>query len=296
MGDAAGPTVAGLKKAKARGSGSDAAADSGFKSRVIDRLNAENTRDDVWKYLVLGALDSDQDLAAAISGDALEIKLKAQTKPRQAPRVAYLKSITVEGFRGIGKPATLDLPPGPGLTLVVGRNGSGKSSFAEALELLLTGDTFRWKGKRSKVWQRGLAQPPPPDGGDRGRVRRRGREGAAHHQRAMGGRGRPRRRRDHRADPRQAEDRPRSARLDGAARQLPALPFLQRARLDARRGPVEAVRRAGLDPRPRRAGRRAGAAGRGAQAPREGAEGSGRHARQHPPPPAADRRRPRASC
>jgi hypothetical protein len=54
----------------------------------------------------------------------------------------------------IGPEATLDLTPDPGLTLVVGRNGSGKSSFAEGLELLLTGDTYRWS-QRSKVWRDG---------------------------------------------------------------------------------------------------------------------------------------------
>ena len=48
----------------------------------------------------------------------------------------------------------LDLPTGPGLTLVVGRNGSGKSSFAEGLELLVTGDTYRW-ANRTKVWREG---------------------------------------------------------------------------------------------------------------------------------------------
>ena len=35
-----------------------------------------------------------------------------------------------------------------------GRNGAGKSSFAEAAELLLTGDNMRWSD-RSKVWQDG---------------------------------------------------------------------------------------------------------------------------------------------
>jgi DNA repair exonuclease SbcCD ATPase subunit len=54
----------------------------------------------------------------------------------------------------VGKQVTLELPPGPGLTLVIGRNGSGKSSFAEGLELLLTGQTYRWLD-RAKIWKDG---------------------------------------------------------------------------------------------------------------------------------------------
>jgi len=44
----------------------------------------------------------------------------------------------------------------PGLTVIAGRNGSGKSSFAEALELALTGETHRWKSSnaaRRKNWR-----------------------------------------------------------------------------------------------------------------------------------------------
>ena len=67
----------------------------------------------------------------------------------------YVSSITVEGFRGVGKAVTLSIPAGPGLVLIVGRNGSGKSSFAEGLELLLTGRNFRWEKPRAKVWQEG---------------------------------------------------------------------------------------------------------------------------------------------
>jgi recombinational DNA repair ATPase RecF len=75
-------------------------------------------------------------------------------RPLDGARSAYLRSVRVQGFRGIGPAVALDLTPGPGLTLVVGRNGSGKSSFAEAAELALTGANARWD-KRSKVWKDG---------------------------------------------------------------------------------------------------------------------------------------------
>jgi recombinational DNA repair ATPase RecF len=70
------------------------------------------------------------------------------------PVGAYITALEVEGFRGIGERARLELVPGPGLTLIIGRNGSGKSSFAEAMEVLFTGDNPRW-AKRSAVWREG---------------------------------------------------------------------------------------------------------------------------------------------
>ena len=45
---------------------------------------------------------------------------------------------------------------------MVGRNGSGKSSFAEALEVLLTGDLRRWE-KLSAVWHQGWRSMHHPD-------------------------------------------------------------------------------------------------------------------------------------
>ena len=75
----------------------------------------------------------------------------------------FLSNIKVSGFRGIGSTTKLDLHPAPGLTVVSGRNGSGKSSFAEALELALTGTSYRWR-ERQSLWSeswRNLHKPSP---------------------------------------------------------------------------------------------------------------------------------------
>jgi recombinational DNA repair ATPase RecF len=79
-----------------------------------------------------------------------------------AAKRAYLKTITAEGFRGIGPKITLTLQPGPGLTVVTGRNGSGKSSFAEAAELALTGENKRWSD-RTAVWKDGWRNLHAPE-------------------------------------------------------------------------------------------------------------------------------------
>src|SRR5258707_119924 len=142
-------------------------SDPVLSARVLDKLNKVAAgKDDAWKLLVLAALEGDQALADAIEAGAgpqkgktatttSKGKTKASKGPIAAePQVAYLRSITVEGFRGVGKQVSLELPPGPGLTLVIGRNGSGKSSFAEGLELLLTGQTYRWLD-RAKIWKDG---------------------------------------------------------------------------------------------------------------------------------------------
>ena len=54
----------------------------------------------------------------------------------------YLHTIGIEDFRTFGK-FRVEIPPGPGLTLVVGTNGLGKSSFFDALEWGLTGQVRR---------------------------------------------------------------------------------------------------------------------------------------------------------
>jgi recombinational DNA repair ATPase RecF len=81
------------------------------------------------------------------------------------PQEVFLTGLSVEGFRGIGKKVSVPLRPGAGLTVITGRNGSGKSSLAESIELLLTGDNARWADKKKnselrKGW-RNLHHPGP---------------------------------------------------------------------------------------------------------------------------------------
>ena len=123
---------------------------------LVARLSQDPKPDDERDMLVLAALDGPKALNGYLDSHAEPSRPEPlpEAEKNREPLGAYLKAITVEGFRGIGEKATLDLPPGPGLTLVVGRNGSGKSSFAEGLELLVTGESYRW-AKRAKVWQQG---------------------------------------------------------------------------------------------------------------------------------------------
>lgn len=110
------------------------------------------TTDDQIINLVLAALGGEEDVKRALAGEVVDVPDTPDIGERIPP--VYLQDITVSGFRGIGPEATLKISPGPGLTVVVGRNGSGKSSFAEGLEVLLTGESYRWEGK-TVVWKKG---------------------------------------------------------------------------------------------------------------------------------------------
>lgn len=136
--------------------GKTLAMESALLDVVFDRLVAHVGVSDEVRDIVLAACEGPDALSEQLSGEAPPRVATARSEVMDAaePAGAYLRSVNVEGFRGVGPATTLELEPGPGLTLVVGRNGSGKSSFAEALELLLTGDSWRWKG-RSQVWAEG---------------------------------------------------------------------------------------------------------------------------------------------
>ncbi|GGR73699.1 recombinational DNA repair ATPase RecF [Nocardioides luteus] len=99
-------------------------------------------------------------LAATVGPEALDAYLDYGTAPDVDVSAAegpsktdgtFLTSVEVEGFRGIGETTQVNIAPRPGLTIIAGRNGSGKSSMAEALELVLTGSTYRWAAKSSSI-------------------------------------------------------------------------------------------------------------------------------------------------
>lgn len=124
----------------------------GVREAVRERLLVDAASERT-THIVLAALDGQSELDALLGAGVVPSALLSPAEQPE-PRGAYITSVSVEGFRGVGERATLELNPGPGLTLVIGRNGSGKSSFAEALEVLFTGDSPRW-AKRSAVWREG---------------------------------------------------------------------------------------------------------------------------------------------
>jgi recombinational DNA repair ATPase RecF len=117
---------------------------------LLNRASEENALSERAQLVVLGALMGDNALDDMLAGD-IEAAPAAAINAEMAPSRAFLKSIAVEGFRGVGPRAVLPLNPAPGLVVIAGRNGSGKSSFAEALEIALTGDSYRWR-KKSRQW------------------------------------------------------------------------------------------------------------------------------------------------
>lgn len=118
--------------------------------------------------VILEMLGDDSGIAEDVRDAVLEVLAEVvgdiKDDTESAVTQTYLSSISVVGFRGVGRQARLDLFSAPGLTVVSGRNGSGKSSFAEALELALTGTSYRWHNKQSTLWTeswRNLHHPDP---------------------------------------------------------------------------------------------------------------------------------------
>jgi energy-coupling factor transporter ATP-binding protein EcfA2 len=130
-------------------------ANDTLKNDVLAAADADESLSERARLAVLAALEDPDVLSEALGGGAaspqLVSSLTAADNSSEEPVGAYLASITVSGFRGIGPKVTVPLQPGPGLMVIAGRNGSGKSTLAEALELALTGINSRWQDK-PVVW------------------------------------------------------------------------------------------------------------------------------------------------
>lgn len=74
----------------------------------------------------------------------------------------YLRSIRAEGFRGIGRSSEIKFEAAPGLTVIYGANGSGKSSFVEAVEIALYGNTAR-PSNQASAWTAAIRNAHRPD-------------------------------------------------------------------------------------------------------------------------------------
>jgi DNA repair exonuclease SbcCD ATPase subunit len=131
-------------------------ADDRLKNTVLARADSDESLTEQARLVVLAALESPEDLSDALGGAGAAARPSNVTPPEPSsePVGAYLSSVTVEGFRGIGPKVTVPLQPGPGLIVIAGRNGSGKSTLAEAIEIALTGRNSRWDNKKGKgvVW------------------------------------------------------------------------------------------------------------------------------------------------
>src|SRR3990170_3087818 len=96
--------------------------DPGVRTLVLSRLEADASASGTWSGLVLAALDGQGAHEAELLGNAKAPRADAsRTSPALAG--AFIRTVAIEGFRGIGPVQTLELRPGPGLTLVVWREG-----------------------------------------------------------------------------------------------------------------------------------------------------------------------------
>ncbi len=119
---------------------------------VRARLEASSLTEGARRF-ALTAVAGDPALKQALTSPSAPAAPAAGSGAGAMLRSVWLRSIKVRGFRGVGPSSTLAVEPGPGLTLVVGRNGSGKSSFAEGIEIALTGRNERLTGKTAD-WQK----------------------------------------------------------------------------------------------------------------------------------------------
>jgi len=121
---------------------------------LLDQLLADASLSEDLRSLIFNAFVGADELDAVLAAEeGVVLPTDVVETKHSADRGVFLKSIRVKGFRGIGTELHLALQPAPGLTVICGRNGSGKSSIAEALEVAMTGTTHRWSEKAGMQWK-----------------------------------------------------------------------------------------------------------------------------------------------
>ena len=196
---------------------------------LLDRVSAATDLPEPSRDLLFAALVGSDELNAVLGG-AVPQKPQPPSGETAAgePIGTYLAGIEVTGFRGIGPPPPSSLKPGPGLTIVTGRNGSGKSSFAEAAESPSPATTSAGpSGQPSGRTAGATCTPTGP--ADRGAAARRGPPQGRAPSRPLAGRRRPRRR--HRFPALAGKPRQSIAELGWAAALKLYRPFLSYAEL-----------------------------------------------------------------
>ena len=139
--------------------------DDAASSETLARLRSATDASAPLRRLVTAALAGPGDLEDTLNSVAAEPADDAPSgnvAPSERGGRVFLSRISVSSLRGIAEPVEIRLEPRPGLVVVCGRNGSGKSSFAEGAELAITGESKRLA---QKWWKDGLqnvhrADPP----------------------------------------------------------------------------------------------------------------------------------------
>jgi hypothetical protein len=76
--------------------------DDALLATVVGRLDADATLDEQAQLLVLAACQGDEPLATALRDEPVARPETGEAAEHVEPAGAYLASVTVEGFRGIG--------------------------------------------------------------------------------------------------------------------------------------------------------------------------------------------------
>ena len=61
-----------------------------------------------------------------------------------------INSLKIQNFEGVSH---IDIQPAKPVTMIVGRNGQGKSGIAEAIKLAMTGETGRGVDKKAEYFR-----------------------------------------------------------------------------------------------------------------------------------------------